>query len=324
MLDHIDKKLLSIMQGDFPLTSEPFSALGDRLGISGEEVLHRVERLKRDGIIRQIGPILDARSLGYRTTLAAMHVPQGRLAETAQIINQHPGVSHNYAREHQFNLWFTLAVPSRVDIQEELERLNSQIGAEAVLNLPALRIFKIRAVFDLDGGNQSTPNAEVDHAAVFTQDLSALDRAIINEMQQDLSVIPRPFHPLSAKLKIDVNGFLDRCRVLQQRGIIRRFGAAIRHNEVGFTANAMACWAAPPSMVEAAGREVASLSEVSHCYERKTSPLWPYNLFAMIHGHVKEDCQEAADRVSRETGLEEYVLLFTVKEFKKTRVRYLV
>lgn len=324
MLDHIDKKLLSLMQGDFPLTSEPFSALGDRLGIGGEEVLHRVERLKRDGIIRQVGPVLDARGLGYRTTLVAMQVPQSRLAETAQIINQHPGVSHNYAREHQFNLWFTLAVPSGVDIQEELERLNSQIGAEAVLNLPALRVFKLRAVFLLADIGQSEHDGEGDYIPISPQALSALDRAIINELQQELLLIPRPFDSMAARLGIDVNEFLERCRALQERGIIRRFGAAIRHNEVGFTANAMACWAAPPAMVEAAGREVASLPEVSHCYERKTSPLWPYNLFAMIHGHAKEDCQEAADGVSRETGLEEYVLLFTVKEFKKTRVRYLV
>ena len=129
---------------------------------------------------------------------------------------------------------------------------------------------------------------------------------------------------MAASLSMDVEQFLAQCRSLQQRGIIRRFGAAINHNRVGFKANAMTCWVVPPDMVDIAGQKLASLREVSHCYERKTSSLWRYNLFAMIHGHTREDCQNIASNISREIGLTDYVLLFSTKEFKKTRSKYLL
>jgi DNA-binding Lrp family transcriptional regulator len=129
---------------------------------------------------------------------------------------------------------------------------------------------------------------------------------------------------MSTKLGIDVKDLLVQCQLLKQRGVIRRFGAAINHRQAGFKANAMTCWIAPPDVVDVAGQKLASLREVSHCYERKTNPLWQYNLFAMIHGHSKEACQEIADKVSRETGLIDYVRLFSTKEFKKMRIKYLV
>jgi DNA-binding Lrp family transcriptional regulator len=129
---------------------------------------------------------------------------------------------------------------------------------------------------------------------------------------------------MSAQLGMDVDDLLVQCQLLKQRGIIRRFGAAINHRQAGFQANAMTCWMAPPSMVDIAGQKLASLREVSHCYERKTNPLWQYNIFAMIHGHSREGCREIADKMTCETGLIDYVQLFSTKEFKKTRVKYLV
>ena len=129
---------------------------------------------------------------------------------------------------------------------------------------------------------------------------------------------------MAQRVDMDAEQFLAQCRSLQQRGIIRRFSASINHNHVGFVANAMACWVAPADTIDIAGCKLASLKEVSHCYERKTNPLWRYNLFAVIHGCSREVCQEIADKVSRETGLKDYALLYSTKEFKKTRVKYLV
>ncbi len=123
---------------------------------------------------------------------------------------------------------------------------------------------------------------------------------------------------------MDEDYFLAQCQSLKQRGIMRRFGAAVNHRKAGFKANAMTCWVAPPEKVDAAGRKLASLKEVSHCYERKTNPLWRYNLFAMIHGHTEKACQEIASKVSEETGLTDYAMLFSTREFKKTRTKYLV
>ncbi len=325
-LDSVDRKLLSLLQAEFPLTKEPFAHLGLRLGIGGDEVLYRIEQLKAKEIIRQISPVLDARSLGYQTTLVAMRVAEDQLDEAARVIVEHPGVSHGYERDHHFNLWFTLAIPPAADIETELKQLTSSTDVEAVFALPAVKMFKIGAYFATDGNSQLATGSVTQPGGLLPQkaELSQIDRLVINELQQDLPLILRPFTVISARLGMDIEDLLVQCRSLKQRGIIRRFGAAINHRQVGFKANAMACWIAPPEAVDIAGRKLALLREVSHCYERKTNPLWRYNLFAMIHGHARKACQEVARKVSDETGLTDYVLLFSTREFKKVRIKYLV
>jgi DNA-binding Lrp family transcriptional regulator len=157
-------------------------------------------------------------------------------------------------------------------------------------------------------------------------ELSPTDRAVINELQQDLPLNEKPFDLISARLSMDVDKFISRCQALLQRGIMRRFSASINHSKLGFTANAMACWNMPSDIIEAAGEKIAKFPEISHCYERQASPLWPYNLFAMIHAASRETCQAIADRVRSESRLnkDNLVLLFSTREIKKTRVRYTV
>jgi DNA-binding Lrp family transcriptional regulator len=324
--DDIDKKLLNEIQVAFPIIREPFSVLGTRLDISADEVLRRIDKFKQEGFVRLIGPVLEARRLGYQTTLVAMRVAENQLDKAAQAINQHPGISHGYCRNHYFNLWFTLAVPPGVRVETELQHLSSIIKPEATMELPALRLFKIGVFFDLTGNGQQLMTTDTFTSGTLPQraDLSPTDKLVINELQQDMPLVQRPFDISSRRLGMDIDEFLTHCRSLKKRGIMRRFGASIKHHKVGFTANAMACWIAPPEVMEMAGKKAAALREVSHCYERKTGPLWPYNLFAMIHGHTREDCQVIADKISQETGLNEYILLFSVKEFKKARVKYLL
>ncbi len=325
-LDSIERKLLSLVQVEFPLTREPYSELGLKLGIGSDEVIHRIEQLKAKGVIRQISPILDARRLGYQTTLVAMRVAETQLDKAEQLITEHPGVSHGYERDHQFNIWFTLAMPPTSDMETELKQLTSLIDVEAVFALPAVKVFKIGAYFDMYGDDQGTTGIVIQPDGVLPEkvELSQTDRSIINELQQDLPLVTMPFTAMAERLGMDEENFLAQCQSLLRRGIIRRFGAAVNHNRAGFKANAMASWIAPPDVVDVAGRKLALLQEVSHCYERKTNPLWQYNLFAMIHGRSREVCQEVADRVSHETGLMDYVLLYSTREFKKIRVKYLV
>lgn len=323
-LDSIDRKLLNLMQKEFPLTSEPYADLGRRLGTDADDVIRRIKKLKRTGIIRLVGPVLDSRSLGYETTLVAMRVAETNLEKAERVIAEHPGVSHGYQRDHYFNVWFTLAVPPEVSIEVELERLTRDAGAEAAFSLPALKIFKIDTYFDMDECEQTVlvaPRSGVPGKPVA---LSHQERLVINELQQDLPLISTPFTAMAERAGMDLEPFLVQCRSLQQRGVIRRFSASVNHNRAGFVANTMAGWVAPANKVNIAGRKLASLPEVSHCYERKTNPLWRYNLFAMIHGRSREICQEIGDKVSRQTGLTDYVLLYSTKEFKKTRVKYLV
>lgn len=308
------------------MTNEPYSALGQRLGIDGSEVIPRIKRLKEEGIIRQIGPILEARRLGYQSTLVAMTVEVSELDRAEQLISQHPGVSHGYERNHHFNLWFTLAVPPESDIMTELKLLTSSFKAKVVFTLPAVKVFKIGAYFNMDGGGLPMADTMTQSDSVLLQEaeLAQTDRLVINELQQDLPLVTMPFDTMAVRLGMNEEHFLMQCQSLLQRGIMRRFSASINHNRAGFKANAMVCWIVPPDSVDVAGRQLASLPEVSHCYERKTNPLWQYNLFAMVHSHTREVCYEIVSEVSHRIGFIDYILLFSTKEFRKTRIKYLV
>ncbi len=323
-LDISDRRLLNLIQTEFPLIREPFADLGQRLGTGGDEVIKRIEQLKERGIIRLIGPVLDSRCLGYHTTLVAMRVAKNHLEKAEQVIAGHPGVSHGYERNHNFNVWFTLALSPASDIETELEQLTRSTGAEAAFSLPAIKVFKIGAYFDMDENGQNAPAAHRNSALAKQVELSCTDRLIINELQQDLDLVPAPFTAMAERVGMDIEIFLAGCLSIQESGVIRRFSASINHKNAGFTANAMSCWTALPDKIDAAGNKLALLKEVSHCYERETNQLWHYNLFAMIHGHSRELCREIAERISRETGLTDYALLYSTKEFKKTRVKYLV
>jgi DNA-binding Lrp family transcriptional regulator len=322
--DISDRELLNLIQTEFPLTGEPFADLAWRLGTDVDEVIQRITRLKEIGIIRMIGPVIDSRSLGFHTTLVAMKVTEANLERAEQVISSQSGVSHGYERNHQFNVWFTLALPPARDIETELRKLTKSTGAEIAFSLPAVKVFKIGAYFDMDEDWQTGLEINPKGVLAGQVELSNTARLIINELQQDLALVPAPFSTMAEKTGMDVEQFLDGCRSLQQQGVIRRFSASINHRKAGFTANAMSCWVATPDKIEVVGQKMASLKNVSHCYERKTNQFWHYNLFAMIHGHSRELCQEIAEGVSDETGLTNYALLYSIKEFKKTRIKYLV
>ena len=150
-MDDLDRRLLNVIQADFPLVSRPFRALASALSLTESEVIDRVAQLKRQRIIRQISAIFDTRSLGYRSGLVAMRIHPERLDAAAAVVSSHPGVSHNYQRNHAFNLWFTLAVPPTSDFEWTVQHLHAIAGAESTRVLPTLRLFKIGMQLDMEG-----------------------------------------------------------------------------------------------------------------------------------------------------------------------------
>ena len=322
-LDDIDRKLLNLVQREFPLHREPFTILGTKIGISGDEVLRRIHRLKTQRIIYEISPVFDIRRLGYQATLAAMMVTPENLERAAEVIIRHPGVSHCHEREHRFNLWFTLALPAEVDIQNKLTELSDLAHAECTLNLPSLKCYKIGAYFDMVGDGWNTPVSR-NSALPKRDELSSVDRAVINGLQQDLPLAERPFESMAAAVKMDTDQFLKECRSLQERGLLRRFSASINHTGTGFVANALTAWMVPADLVENTGKKIAAFREVSHCFERQTSPLWKYNLYSVIHSRSRETCQGIIEKICQETGVTEHVSLFSRREFKRSRIRYSV
>jgi len=328
VLDSVDRRLLDSLQRDFPLNARPFAAIGERLGLPEEEVLVRVRRLKspaKGRLIRQIGAIFDTTALGYRSTLVAMQVPQDEVDRAAAAINRHPGVSHNYQRDHAWNLWFTLAVPPDEDLEASVQALVDQAGGYPYRLLPALRVFKIGVQLDIEGAGDVSPvdSAREDHPTPAALP-NARDRAFIRELQEDIEVVPQPFARVSERLGVSQEEVLAWLHEAKAAGWLRRFAAVLRQRQAGYVANGMAVWRVPEDSVEKAAAVAAALPQVSHCYQRPTYPDWPYSLFTLIHAKSKEDCQAIAGKIAQAMGVSDYVILFSTKEYKKERVRYFV
>ena len=149
-----------------------------------------------------------------------------------------------------------------------------------------------------------------------------VDKKVIRLIQGDLPLDLRPFAVLAEKAGISEEDYVQRVASLKKRGIIRRFGATLRHQEAGFSSNAMVAWIVPEERVEEVGKAMARFRAVTHCYQRKTTKGWPYNLYTMIHGDDREECYEIAKKISRKAGIQDYILLFSEKEFKKTSMQY--
>ncbi|NPV26360.1 MAG: Lrp/AsnC family transcriptional regulator [Firmicutes bacterium] len=154
--------------------------------------------------------------------------------------------------------------------------------------------------------------------------MTELEQRIVRELQEDLPLVPNPFKVIADRLGLTEVELLDKIRELQACGIIRRFGAVLRHREAGIEANAMVVWRVPPERVEEVGVQMAAFSAVSHCYARLTYPDWPYSLFTMIHGRDRQQCQQITEEIARTVGIEDYQLLFSTAELKKTSMRYFV
>src|ERR671916_779646 len=198
MMDGTDKDILNLIQREFPLEREPFAAIGREVGIAGDEVIRRIETLKRSHVIRQISAIFDTRVLRYESSLVAAKIPHHGLTEGAKAINSHPGVSHNYERNNEFNLWYTVAVPpdSRLGLEGTVDVLHHISGAEKTRILPTLKLFKIGVTLDMNKGATAKKEApqygEADRAGA-DRNVSEDDKAAIKALQEDVPLTPRPF-----------------------------------------------------------------------------------------------------------------------------------
>jgi len=324
MTEH-DRALLDLIQSEFPLTERPFAALGEKLGRSEDEVIASMQKLKELHVLRQISAIFDSRRLGYRSSLVAMKVDPAHIQQAADVINRHPGVSHNYERNHPYNLWFTIAVPPSGDLQRDVDELHALTGAEKTWMLPTLKLFKIGVTLDMSADADILRKAEVKHKWSELQIFPApspADQEIIRVLQQDLQIVPRPFDAWVQELGTTHEQLFTDVARLTEAKLLRRFSAVLHHRDAGYVSNAMAVWDVPEERIEEVGAQMASFAAVSHCYQRPTYPDWPYSIFTMIHGRKKGDCTAIVEAIENETGITEKALLFSTKEFKKVRVQY--
>jgi DNA-binding Lrp family transcriptional regulator len=335
-LDGVDRRILDLIQWNFPIVINPFGLFGEAVGTDEHDVIKRLQGLRRDGIIREISAVFDAERLGYHSSLAAMAVAPDRLEPAAAVVSAHPGVSHNYERDHEFNLWFTMTVPRTVSIRDEVARLarEARIEPNDCLVLPALRRFKIGVDFDLGTrGDDEGVEGRARHTPVpavapppppdWTPPADLREVAAIRALQRDLPLEPDPFARLGEPFGLAEDTLVEFLIRFLSEGVARRYGAVLRHQRVGYTANAMGCWRIAEERIEEAGRRAADERAVSHCYERPAHPpKWPFNFFTMIHGRTEDEVREVAGRLREDLKPLDEALLFTGREFKKQRVRY--
>jgi DNA-binding Lrp family transcriptional regulator len=325
-LDETDRRVLNLMQGRFPLERRPYARVADEAGVSEDEVLSRVRRLIDGRIIRQVTPIFDTRALGYSSMLVAAKVDPEHPHRAAQIVNSHPGVSHNYLRDHDFNMWFTIATEpdSRLGLDGTLAVLKDEIGAESMRKLPTLRLFKIRMDLEMEKDTEALASAGVAQEPREMQplDLSDLDVAVIRTLQGDMPVVAEPYDPAARELGIETSRLLGHLEVMRERGALRRVAAILYHRRAGFSANGMGVWRVPDERIMELGPRMAAFRGISHCYQRPTYEDWPYSVFTMAHGRSKDECDAILESIASDTGIEERATLYSATEFKKIRLLY--
>ncbi|MBI3320348.1 MAG: Lrp/AsnC family transcriptional regulator [Candidatus Omnitrophica bacterium] len=325
-LDSIDRTLLTEVQAHFPIAHRPFAELGNTTGLSEQACLDRVGRLKSQKVIRQLSAIFDTRTLGYQSTLAAMKVDPARVDEAAEVINQHPGVSHNYKRNDPFNIWFTVAVPPTDSLEQTVNILHTLAKADETILLPTLRLYKIGVKLDLTNKASALESDE----EIYNEQrrfapkppLSPRDIELIRIMQEDLPLTEMPYAVWAEQASSTEEEVFAWAKTMQQLGYMRRFAAILYHRNAGFLANAMVVWKVPQEQVDAAGETMAKFRQVSHCYRRPIYPNWPYPLYTMVHAPTHSDCMEVVTRIEEQAGTFPHKNLFSTKEYKKTRVKY--
>lgn len=332
-LEEKELSAITALQRGIPLSERPFAELGAGVGMSEEDVLVLLAKLQKKGILRRVGGIFDARRLGWRSVLCAASAHGEALKRAARAACVCPGVTHCYTRvpfetlpdgegSPYPNLWFTLATPTAM-FERELDALQNEFDGIGILTLPALRRFKIDVVFDLrtrerDETTETSPSPlkRDDDSIVMLP--TENDLAVIRSMQGGMPLV-RDFYAVAAEAAgCSLPDVLARLREWKGRGVLRRVALILQHREAGYHANGMCCWDLPPVKVAEAGRRLASFQEVTHCYERPRSDVFPFRLYAMIHTGDYASTQRLFERLSLEAGLDGGELLLSLREYKKT------
>jgi DNA-binding Lrp family transcriptional regulator len=327
-LDDTDKRVMNLLQSSFPLDAEPYRLVAEEAGLDAEDLMRRTRRLLDERIIREITPIFDTRALGYSSMLVAAKVDTENPHRAARIINSHPGVSHNYLRTHEFNLWFTIATPpdSELGLQGTLEVLQRLTGAESIRQLPTLTLFKINMNLEMEKGTEalSAPVQAAPPRELEAQPYDDTDIAVIRALQGPMAVVERPYDEAAAEVGMTTAQLLEHLRGMVQRQILRRVAAILFHRRAGFSANGMGVWRVPDDRILEVGSRMAAVRGISHCYQRPTYPDWPYSVFTMAHGRSKEECDAILDSIADEHDLhgDDRAVLYSSTEFKKIRLHY--
>ena len=320
-LSDLQFRLLNDFQRNFPLVPQPYAELAQRLGVNQDAVLTELMALLHSGAISRVGAVFRPNVVGV-SALAALSVPDDRLEDVAHAVSRLDAVNHNYQREHRYNLWFVVTAASASLLEETFQAIEQTCACGPALVLPLLEQFHIDLGFSLVA-NASPYFQHGAQAAddVCSVDLNTSERQFMALLQQGLPFVPNPYADLGWAESAAIN-LLKRWVA---SGVIKRMGVVVRHQELGYKANAMVVWNVPDSEVSALGRAIAASGRVSLCYRRpRLLPAWPFNLFCMIHGKDRTEVELRIAALAEACALEDYPreILFSTRRFKQCGARY--
>ncbi|SDR48504.1 DNA-binding transcriptional regulator, Lrp family [Pseudovibrio sp. Tun.PSC04-5.I4] len=319
-LSEIDLALVDRWQHDFPLVPKPFNLIAREAGIAPPEAVKCYERLTEDGVVSRIGAVLAPNTVSA-SCLAAVAAPPHYVETAAQIINDEPGVNHNYLRENELNIWFVVVERDRATLEATLARI------EQNTNL-VTHAFRMEKAFHLDlGFSLSKQRLDKKTPMLPPVDLSVLepdDLSLLEMMEDGIPLSDRPFLRIALELGRSETSVLDRLKALKSAGIIRRFGVVVRHRRLGYKANAMSVWNVRDDRVDELGALFSADPMVSLCYQRnREMPIWPYNLYCMTHSNSRDEALEVINRLSLLATQHVFSsdVLFSTKCFKQRGAR---
>ncbi|HQO37953.1 MAG TPA: hypothetical protein PK107_03950 [Candidatus Omnitrophota bacterium] len=321
MLNKKDRLVLSHLQDDFPLDPQPYAVIAQRLHMRPVSVFRMVRRFRADGVIRYIGAVLDTKKAGFRSSLVALAVPADRIRRVSVVINSHPEITHNYLRDDEYNMWFTITCRTDRRRRALVGRICQDAGISKWLDLPTVRMFKIDARFPLaDQPRRNRPQGGCAGRRV-SKKYAAPGRRALAQLGTELDLSGRPFAALARSIGCSENAVLERIRTALGKKLIRRFGAVLDHHKIGLTTNALVAWQIDRKDISRAARVLSQISPISHCYQRKTRPGWPYTMYTMIHAADRKACRKILQLILRSLGhtIKGMKVLYTVRELKKTR-----
>jgi DNA-binding Lrp family transcriptional regulator len=314
-----DMRLIEGWQRGFPLVPRPYAAIGRELSMSETDVIERLRKLRMGGVLVRVGATVRPNTAGA-STLAAMSVTADRIDEIAAIVSAEPNVTHNYEREHAFNLWFVISAADRASVDRILARIRDRTRQQ-VLALPLLRSYFVDLGFRVSAAAERWPSdrrlpvpPSADRGATEAQ------RRLLRAIEDGLPLTSLPYRQVARSLRLSQRSVLQQLQTLLGSGVVNRFGLIVRHRELGFTANAMAVWDVADDEVDAVGERAATVPSVTLCYRRRRhEPSWPYNLFCMVHGRDRVTTLRAIDEVAQRAGLggRQHAVLFSTRCFKQ-------
>ena len=328
-VDAVDATLIDGWQSGFPVAERPFETVAADVGVGEAETLERVERLYDEGIIRRFGPVLNPPVIGS-STLAAVQAPEDRFEAVAAVINEYDQVNHNYARDHEWNMWFVVTAASKERRDEIIAEIEERTGC-AVLVLPMLTDFYIDLEFPVVNTDRFAREslAETDVSATriserAAADLTPLDRRVLLETQEGFPLTATPYGDVAEAVGAPVTDVLDSVERLRADGCIKRIGCVVNHLVTGFDANCMVVWDVPNEELDDRGVSVGRLPYVTLCYHRprRSEQDWGYNLFTMIHGREQSAVDEKIDELASEHLPYGHERLYSTETLKQTGARY--